>query len=156
MSVNLVRIVGGDRTPARARRASPLKPTMRPVPREFTQAVRDALRAMHEMRRLARNTLLLASLVVEQAAGSGACLGDRLAALQALLRDQVESLGRNARTDPLYRVLLHTYLQPAATQLLAADAARMSFGTYRRHLAEAVDELVTLLWLREDALGAQR
>jgi hypothetical protein len=66
----------------------------------------------------------------------------------------VEALARNARTELSYRALLHTYLEPAPTQLLAAESATMSFGTYRRHLTAGLEEVSTTLWMREQALRA--
>ena len=72
--------------------------------------------------------------------------------MRELLQESVRELGKTVRTEPSYRALLHTYIDPAPTQLLAAEAARMSFGTYRRHLAAGLEEVATALWLREQSL----
>jgi hypothetical protein len=52
----------------------------------------------------------------------------------------------------LYRALYHTYLQPAATQELAAELLDLPFSTYRRHLKASIERLTALLWQQELAL----
>jgi hypothetical protein len=121
------------------------------VPSEYSRTLRAALRRFHETHRLAENPLLDGRLV-EQRAGRDAPLEQRLAALRALLQESVLDLARTPRTEPAYKALHHTYIDPEPTQLLAAEAARMSFGTYRRHLAAGLDELAIALWLRDRAL----
>ena len=123
------------------------------VPPSFSKALRATLRRLHETRRLAESPLLGASLV-DQQVGRDATVDERLGALRDLVRGAVEELARTARTEPAYRALYHTYIDPSPTQLLAADAARMSFGTYRRHLAAGLDEVATMLFLRELAAQA--
>jgi hypothetical protein len=118
----------------------------RPVPPAFAKALRSALRRLHETRPLSENPLLHAELV-ERRVGSNANLAERVAALREVLREGVILLSASGRTEPLYLALHHTYIEPAPTQLLAAESARMSFGTYRRHLAAGLDELATALWL---------
>jgi len=122
------------------------------MPPEFSRWLRAGLRGLHETRRLSENRLLDGELVAERA-GRNAPAEQRLSALRSLLRESVEELAQTPRTEPAYKALLHTYLDPQPTQLLAAEAARMSFGTYRRHLTAGLDELATALWLREEALG---
>ncbi len=113
----------------------------------FDQAVRDALKHYHRPHRLADNPLLTAPLVIQRAGSndSTACL----AALQAVLEDSYEELADNPQTEPLARALRHTYLKPAANQELAAEAAQMAYGSFRRHLSAAVREVQTRLWLAE-------
>jgi hypothetical protein len=48
--------------------------------------------------------------------------------------------------------MFHTYFDPKPTQLLAAESAGMSFGSYRRHLTSGLDAVSTALWLREQSL----
>jgi hypothetical protein len=115
--------------------------------------VRQALRCLHETHRLSSCTLLDAHLVSERAGAAGA-VRDRIDALRELLREGIESLRDNVRTEAAYRALLHTYLEPASTQLLAAEAARMSFGSFRRHLGAGVEELSVTLWHREQTSRA--
>jgi hypothetical protein len=138
-----------------APRPTPLPPPPAPrrvaVPPDFARELRAALRRFHETRRLAESPLLEYRTIAERAAGSAA-LPDRVEALRAILRDAVDALGASARTETSYRALYHTYIEPAPTQLLAAETARLSFGTYRRHLAGGLDELAATLWLREQAL----
>jgi hypothetical protein len=119
------------------------------VPHAFARAVREALRSLHETRGLIRNPLLDSSLVAERA-GDAAAPGPRLEALQDIVRSTVRALEGNARTEPMGRALLHTYLEPAETQLRAAERARMSFGTYRRQLSAGIEEVATRLWLARD------
>jgi hypothetical protein len=122
------------------------------TPSEFARSLRAALRGFHETRRLSESRLLGGQLVAQRA-GQSAPIEQQLTALRALLRESVEELAQTARTEPAYKALLHTYLEPQPTQLLAAEAARMSFGTYRRHLTAGLDELATALWLRQQALS---
>jgi hypothetical protein len=121
-------------------------------PAEFSRAVRQALRRLHETGKLAHNPLISSQLVRERA-GAHATLQAQVEALQVLLRESVVCLAQSARTDAAHRAMLHTYLEPAATQLLAAEAAKMSFGTYRRHLGGGLDEVTAALWLKEQAIG---
>jgi ATP/maltotriose-dependent transcriptional regulator MalT len=124
------------------------------VPSEFSRTLRSALRRFHETRRLAENPLLRAMLVAS-CAGPEATVDQRLSTLRNLLRDSVQELAQTSRTEPCHRALFHTYIDPAPTQLLAAEAARMSFGTYRRHLTAGLDELAMSFWLREQSLRKQ-
>jgi hypothetical protein len=73
--------------------------------------------------------------------------------LAVRVTNDIRSLGENHRTELMYRALLHTYLEPSPSQLQAAEAARMSFGTYRRQLTAATAELAAALWLRETKNG---
>ena len=120
-------------------------------PDAFAREVRAALRSYHELRKLARNPLLVSRLV----ARGTLCRGDpdRIAALRQRLADAVHALDGNARTRPLHLALLHTYLAPIGGQLLAAERAGTSYGSFRRHLAAGVEEVVTMLWLEEQELA---
>jgi len=120
------------------------------VPPEFARAVRLALRYLHETRRISQS-VLLGSLVVYERAGE-ASLEQRILALRGLLCEHVEKLARSPRTEPSYRALLHSYLAPASTQILAAERAIMAYGTYRRYLASGLAEVAATLWLHEHAL----
>jgi hypothetical protein len=66
-----------------------------------------------------------------------------------LLRQAVEALRGTPRDEKLYRALQRTYLQPAATQELAAEALGLPFSTYRYHLARGIDRVTQSLWRRE-------
>lgn len=73
--------------------------------------------------------------------------------LRDALARGVDELG--TRSDPtLARVLRHTYLEPAGRkQLSIAAELGLSHSTYRRRLAEATDELCTLMFERRFANG---
>jgi ATP/maltotriose-dependent transcriptional regulator MalT len=135
------------------------RPSMRasarpdPAPAEFSRTLRDALRRLHETRQLMENRLLETSLVKERA-GRQASAEQRVSAIRELLCETIHELSKTARTEAAHRALFHTYIDPAPTQLLAAEAARMSFGTYRRHLAAGLEEVAAALWLREQSRRA--
>lgn len=112
---------------------------------EFGDAVRQALRDLHRPDLLARNPLLRSRLLREQA-------GEREpdgVDLEALLSDAVDALREHPRDDKLFRAVARTYVQPAGTQEAAAEALGVPFSSYRRHLAQGVDRIVSWLWDRE-------
>lgn len=116
------------------------------APPEFSEAVRRALRNLHEIHKLTQNSLLCSSLVTTRT------LETKRAAvfeLQLLLRERIDELQHNDRTQAWYQALFHTFVEPAGNQLLAAERAHLSFGSYRRHLASGVAEIVSGLWLSE-------
>jgi hypothetical protein len=125
-------------------------PTRAEVPTEFSRAVRSVLRRLHETSKLAQSPLLDSRLVERRAAAH--TVQAKVTALREIVQEEVSALAASARTEPMHRALLHTYVDPAPTQLLAADQALMSFGTYRRHLAAGLTEVAAALWLREQAL----
>ena len=69
--------------------------------------------------------------------------------LQALLREAAEALRANPRDEKLYRALRRTYLEPAATQELAAELLGLPFSTYRYHLTTGIARVTAWLWRRE-------
>ena len=119
---------------------------------EFAQAVRDALRHHTRLDELQTNPLVRSRLVLAQA-GTEANGAARAKALHALLAEAVDLLRSSPRQQKLYRALYHTYIQPAATQELAAELLDLPFSTYRRHLKEGIENVVATLWARE--LGAE-
>ena len=46
-------------------------------------------------------------------------------------------------------ILLITYLEPAATQELAAERLGLPFSSYRRHLTTGIARVTAALWNRE-------
>ena len=48
-----------------------------------------------------------------------------------------------------YRAVYHTFVQPAATQEVAAELLDLPFSTYRRHLKAGIARVTDLLWQRE-------
>ena len=71
------------------------------------------------------------------------------ATLKTLLSAAVETLREHPRDDKLWRAVERTYLRPAATQERAAAALGLPFSTFRRHLTQGVDRVVSWLWDRE-------
>jgi hypothetical protein len=98
---------------------------------------------------------LLSCQIVADAALPEVTPHARLIALQQLLSAAAAALGHSSSTASMHRALLHAYLVPAPTQLLAAERAAMSFGTFRRRLAAGLEELATTLFLREAELRAK-
>lgn len=113
---------------------------------EFADAVKDALRHLHDTRALARNPLLRCAVV--QAARP-----DEAERPEAVLRRLVETataeLGRSEATAPLERVLDRTFLRPAPSQEKAAEVLDLSFSTFRRRRDRAVALVTDWLWDRE-------
>ncbi|HEU5314953.1 MAG TPA: ATP-binding protein [Chloroflexota bacterium] len=124
-----------------AQRAVPLVVLSQP---DFYEAVRRALREYTRPAQLASSPLLR-SRVVTQGADDGAVVE----ALRRLLREAVEGLEEDRRDEKLGRAVRRTYLQPAATQELAAEALGLPFSTYRRHLTAGVERIAEELWRRE-------
>jgi hypothetical protein len=117
----------------------------------FAEAVRRTLADLGRADRLAGSPLLDARFVARRLA-AGAGTADRVAALQAAVREAAGQLQAAPKGLRGYRAVHHTYLQPAETQQAAADLLRLPMSTFRRHLTEGVRELTALLWQQE--LGA--
>jgi hypothetical protein len=117
----------------------------RPVPLvvlsqpEFEEAVKNALRDFVRPDALAQNPLLRSRLLPEPTPK----------ALRGALWEAAQTLKASPKDEKLYRALERTYLEPAATQELAAELLGLPFSTYRRHLVGAVERVVKLLWRRE-------
>jgi hypothetical protein len=111
---------------------------------EFQAAVRQALRDLTRPAALAANPLLRSRLASQAAAGT-----PTPATLQQLLRDAAGTLRANPRDERLYRALAATFLQPAATQELAAERLGLPFSTYRYQLAGGIRRVTDWLWQRE-------
>lgn len=111
---------------------------------EFRAAVRQALRDYTRPGALAASPLLRSRVTVEPA-------GPRPGPedLRRILREAVEALRANPRDEKLYRALHRTYLEPAATQELAAERLGLPFSTYRRHLTGGIERVTGWLWQRE-------
>ncbi|HBY98720.1 MAG: hypothetical protein M5U01_38735 [Ardenticatenaceae bacterium] len=115
---------------------------------EFASAVRDTLRDLFHPEALRGNPLLRSRLVVDRV-GANADEARRVAALQGMVKEAVESLQQSPREAKLYRALYHTYLQPAATQEQAAELLDLPFSTFRRHLKSGITQVVEILWQQE-------
>jgi hypothetical protein len=112
---------------------------------EFDDAVRQALRDLRRPDLLARNPLLRTRLVHDRRGGDAS----RTAVLEALICAAVDALRDHPRDDKLWRAVERTYVKPAITQERAAAALGLPFSTYRRHLTQGVDRVVSWLWDRE-------
>lgn len=112
---------------------------------EFEEAVRDALRDFTRPSALVQNPLLRSRLVAERAGNQP----PNPSHLQTLVREAAANLKTNPKDEKLYRVLERTYLEPAATQEVAAELLDLPFSTYRRHLKSGLERLCAWLWERE-------
>jgi hypothetical protein len=117
-------------------------------PSDFGVAVQQALKEITRPMALRQSPLLRSRLVVDQV-GQQADENERISALRNILRTAADSLQHSPRDMKFYRVLHHTYLQPAPTQEVAAELLDLPFSTYRRHLKTAVERLTELLWNQE-------
>lgn len=106
---------------------------------EFEEAVKNALRDFMRPEALAQNPLLRSRLLPEPTPK----------ALRGAVWEAAQTLKASPKDEKLYRALERTYLEPAATQELAAELLGLPFSTYRRHLVGAVERVVKLLWQRE-------
>ncbi|WP_337870588.1 AAA family ATPase [Meiothermus sp.] len=106
---------------------------------EFEEAVKNALRDFVRPDALAYSPLLRSRLLPEPTPK----------ALRSALWEAAQTLKASPKDEKLYRALERTYLEPAATQELAAESLNLPFSTYRRHLVGAVERVVELLWQRE-------
>ncbi len=123
----------------------PVPPRRRSAPpltrEQFTDAVRTALRDLHDEDRLSRNPL------------TSTRLGPAADTLRRAVVRAVAELESRPRDGLSARVLARTFVRPAATQEAAAAALHLPFSTYRRHLARATAQLTDLLWAREVQAG---
>jgi hypothetical protein len=108
---------------------------------EFSNAVRQALKDLHDSHRLSSNPLVQ----LLQATDSSKLEPDGLEKLRTLLRSTIDRLSRQPATGRYASILRRTYLEPTATQQLAADSLSLAYSTYRRLLAHAREILVTEL-----------
>ena len=121
----------------------------------FGEAVRDALRHLHDPAALLNNPLLHHPLVSARVS-SGAAGGERVAALRALLRAGAEPLRAEPRTQKLYRALLRGYLDPAPTQEIAAERLGVPYSSFRRHLRQGVERVAASLWAHQQGVPLEQ
>ncbi|MEW5717851.1 MAG: AAA family ATPase [Chloroflexota bacterium] len=115
---------------------------------EFASAVRAALHHLPHAESLHDNPLIHSRVVVQHS-DAHAPIAARAVALQNLLTQTIASLQASPRMAKLFRVLEHTYVQPAPTQEQAAELLDLPFSTYRRHLKEGIAHVVEILWREE-------
>ncbi len=111
---------------------------------EFAEAVRQALRDLRRPDLLAQNPLLRSRCVRDRAVQE-----PTPATLQALLRAGADLLTATPKQQKLYKVLWHTFFEPAPSQEAAAELLDLPFSTYRYQLGKAVDSLTGWLWQQE-------
>ena len=136
------RALARDLTPAAQVAASPLLVLSQS---EFNDSARQALRDLRRPDLLSRNPLLQTRLARDRA-------GDEppdASTLEALVSAALQTLRGHPRDDKLWRAVERTYVRPAATQERAAAALGLPFSTYRRHLTQGVDRVVSRLWEQE-------
>jgi hypothetical protein len=112
---------------------------------EYSDAVRQALRELHDPALLSHSPLLR-TRAVRDLAGVDDPDAESLA---RVLRMAVEVLGQHPRDDKLRRAVELTYLRPAPNQEAVAEVLGLPFSTYRRHLTQGVARLVARLWEQE-------
>lgn len=113
----------------------------------FESEVREALRSWRRPDLLATNPLTGSRLVARHSEP------DPVAALRAVLQGALDELGQDPRESKSHRALLATYLGGAPTQEAAAERLGLPFSTYRRHLAQGLAVLGSLLWWQETRDG---
>jgi hypothetical protein len=116
--------------------------------RELVTAVRAALRHFTSPDLLGHNPLVHSRLVAERA-GAEAGSEARVAALQALVREVVGSLGASPRRAKLQRALYHTFIEPAGSQERVAELLDLPFSTYRDHLKAGIQLVGEIVRQRE-------
>ena len=113
---------------------------------EARQAVRRALHDLHDPRALERNPLTRSRVVI------GSNEENPAVALRLQLIAAIALLDAVPRDAKLHRAIHHTFVQPAGSQELAAEALDLPFNTYRYHLSGGIRRIVDELWRIE--LGA--
>jgi hypothetical protein len=112
---------------------------------DFEEAVRRALKTINQQSELQANPLLRSRLVTQRLDEVDPNT-DRTLLLAGLIRDAVESLNENPRDLKFYRVLYHTFIQPASTQEQAAEVLNLPFPTYRYQLKIGIARVIEKLW----------
>jgi hypothetical protein len=109
----------------------------------FGEAVRAALRTLHDDAALRDNPLLRSRLLADQT-GAG-----RPEDLRATVLAAARNLREQPRAEKFYRAIDLTYLTPVGKQEAVAERLGLPFGTYRYRLNMAIDRIVDSLWNRE-------
>lgn len=129
-----------------------IHPTAPPPPRaatsldepSFAEAVREALRALRDRRRLRQSPLLQARVVADAGPESA-----RLDRLHALLTGEIAALRGVSRGDRTFLAAQAVFLDGTLSQEDAAARLGMADSTLRRHLHEATQRIHGVLWERE-------
>lgn len=113
----------------------------------FLEAVRSALANYRSPDRLAGSPLLDTQLVQPFSR-------QPVESLRRTLRAGVRAASADRRGAESGRVLERTYLKGAPSQEAAAELLGLPFGTYRRHLQQALERVGEVLWAVE--IGSRR
>jgi hypothetical protein len=111
---------------------------------DFEAWMREALRACDRLDVLASCALRSSPWAIRRISAGSAM--EMAARLRDLLRAESRRVFGSPRDEILDRVLERTYFRPGTKQRAIADELGLSFGTYRRHLADATRRLVDALW----------
>ncbi|MEJ3658034.1 AAA family ATPase [Actinomycetes bacterium KLBMP 9759] len=111
---------------------------------EFVDAVRRALRDLHDHDRMVTNPLVRAHVVRSRCDGL-----PPLNALRLVLELAVDALRATPRDEVLHRVAVATFLEPAGTQERIAETLALPFNTYRRYRDRAVARIADWMWQHE-------
>ncbi len=118
---------------------------------QFVEAVKQAMRSFTHPDRLRNNPLLKSRLVAERSGRNGATIET----LRSVITEAADSSFREAGRRRHSQVLELAYLKPAVKGLVAADELGMAFGTYRRHVTEALKLVTETLWQKEEKLATE-
>jgi hypothetical protein len=140
----LAAVAGLAPVPLMAVRSSVVPTTL--TPQQFGEAVRAALRDLNRADRLRDSPLLQARIVADQSTAGGV---ERVRVLQQVIRGAAGQLAGSPRDAAAYRVVHHTYLQPAPTQRQARELLDLPPSTYRRYLSAGINHLTAILWQQE-------
>lgn len=110
---------------------------------EFAEAVRDALRNLHDSLALADNPLHRSRLMSRRQTA------DPDAGLRQVILEAVDQLQATPKQRKQYRALYHVYVQPAPSQEAASEIIDLPFSTFRRHLRQGVQSVTEALWRQE-------
>lgn len=110
---------------------------------EFTDAVREALRAYTQDDALGRSPLNRCQVVRE------ATWASTEPRLRAVLDQALAQLDRSEKDEHLHQAVHLTYCDPGRTQQQTAELLDLPFSTYRRHLAAGIERITEWLWERE-------
>ncbi len=119
---------------------------------EFADGVRQALRDLIFADALSNNVLLNSRIVINRI-GMHSQASERIATLQLILQEAIESLQKSPREAKFYRALYHSYLHPASTQEKAAEILDVSIATFHRHLKAGITRVTEILWHQEISSG---
>lgn len=115
---------------------------------EFSWAVSQALKHLHDSSALQANPLLRSRLVTEKVRPNTHELEYQVV-LVNILTSMVTKLSENPRTEKYHPAVYRTYISPARSQEQAAEMLGLPFSTYRRYLKRGTNWIIQQLWQME-------